>query len=77
MLPRRRVVDQAAHRLGQRIVVLRHAVGRETHLGRRLLALGIGLGLDDARRVADRGRPSRHRLGHHRVAADLGAVADV
>ncbi len=58
----RGVVDQPLHRLRHRVVALRQAVGRKAHLRRRCLARRIGLGLDDARRIADRGRTRRHRL---------------
>ena len=59
--PARGVVDQALHRLRQRVVVLGDAVGGEAHLGRHFLAPGAVLGLDDARGDA-RGGALGHRL---------------
>ncbi|MCY1211531.1 hypothetical protein D9M72_232440 [compost metagenome] len=74
MLLARGVVDQAAHGLAQRVVVLRDAVGRELLRRGHVGALAL-FRRDDARRNAHRGRPGRHRLDDHRVGADLGAVA--
>ncbi len=70
------VVDQAAHGKTQRVVVLRHAIGGKSHFRGCCLAFGIGMGLDDACRVANRSGAGRHRLGDHGVGADLGTIAD-
>ncbi|EWS56972.1 Molybdopterin adenylyltransferase [Methylibium sp. T29] len=72
----RGVVDQAFHRLRHRVVSLAHAVGRETHLRRRRLALHINRVVQNARRVADRRGARRHRLDYHRARADPRPVAD-
>ena len=62
------VVDQALHGLRHRVVALRHAVGREAHARRAgFLARRIGLGLDDARRVAHRRGTWPAPACHHRA----------
>ena len=69
-------VDQAAHGEAVGVVVLRDAIGGEAHLVGGGFAFGIGVGLDDARGVADGSGTGRHRLGHHRTRADLGPGSD-
>jgi len=70
-----RMVEQTMQGFGHRVIhVAGHAIGAETDLLRLLLARGVALGVEDARRVADRGRARRHRLDHHRIGAHLGAV---
>jgi hypothetical protein len=75
VLVRRGVVDQAAHRLRQRVVVLRDAVGGEAHLVGGLLAALASSGWMMRAGMPTAVAPGRHRLDHHRVAAHLGAIA--
>mmetsp|Transcript_39169 Transcript_39169/g.91926 ORF Transcript_39169/g.91926 Transcript_39169/m.91926 type:complete len:325 (-) Transcript_39169:72-1046(-) len=69
-------VDQATHGQRHRVVTLGHAIGREAHLGRRGLTGQLAGSLDDAGRVANGGRPGRHRLGDDRAGADAGPCPD-
>ena len=71
------MVDEPVQRLGERIVAVRRdAVGRESHAIGGVLALGLGLAHQDARRIADRRGAWRHLAQHHGVGADARAVAD-
>ena len=61
VLVARGVVDQALHGLRHRVVALRHAIGREDHLGGGRLSGGLGVAQDHAvaaewyRKAADKG----------------------
>ena len=63
---------QRLQSLGVGIFLVRHhAIGREVRL-----LLRLGGFIDNAAGNADHRRPCRHFLHHHRVGADVGAVAD-
>src|SRR5882672_290213 len=71
------VIEQTLHRLGKRIVFRfgRNGIGGEPELGRLLFARLVLLIENDACGNADRGRPGRNVLHHHRVRADPRALA--